>query len=108
MLQLSVEKTLRHQVSPKTTKPVSVLAISTPVTETKKKTVGTAKVVETAKAVETAKTGKNGGESKDEYLENLVQVLCIRYPINFGKKSVSALLDLVARSMQSTQPLPKN
>ena len=33
-------------------------------------------------------------EEVDENLgANLARVLCIRYPINFGKKSVSALLD---------------
>ena len=74
---------------------MSVSAASTPVTETREEAVGT------------AKAGKDGEESESEY-RNLAQVPCIRYPINFGKKSVSALLDSEARSMQSTQPLPRN
>ena len=59
-----------------------------PVTETREKTV------ETAKAVESAEVGKDDAESKGEY-PNLAQVLCIRYPITFRKKSVSisALFD---------------
>ena len=85
----------------KAKKLVLVLATFTLVIETKKKTVktteaiGTAETVEIAKAVESAEVGKNGAESKNEY-PNLVQVLCIQYPINFWKKSVSvsALFDL--------------
>ena len=49
---------------------VTVLATFTPVTVAREEGVG-----------------KNLGA-------NLTQVPCIRYPINFGKKSVSALLDL--------------
>ena len=61
---------------------MSVSTISTPATGTKEE------VVEAA--------GKDSKESKDEYLENLVQILCIRYPLIFRKKSVSVLtlLDL--------------
>ena len=55
-------------------------------TEIREKRVGT------AKAIETAEAGKDGEESKSEY-QNLVRVLCIRYSINFGKQSVSALFD---------------
>ena len=55
--------------------------------------IGTAKSVGTAKFVETAEVSKNGKQSKGEY-QNFAQVPCICYPINFGKKSVSALLDL--------------
>ena len=66
---------------------MSVSATSTPVTETREETV------ETAEAVEAAETGKDGGKSKGEYPDNLVRVLCIRYPINFGKQSVLALFD---------------
>ena len=65
-----------------------VLATSTPVTGTKEKAIEIAKVAEFAGA------NKDGKESKDKYLENLAQVPCIRYPINFGKKSVPALLNL--------------
>ena len=60
---------------------VSVLATFMPVTGTRKK------------AVETAEVGKDSAESKSKY-PNLVQVSCIRYPITFWKKSVSALFDL--------------
>ena len=65
---------------------VSVSATSTPVTETRKE------AVETAKAVKTAEVSKDGKESKGEY-RNLAQVLCIWYPIIIWKKSVSAFLD---------------
>ena len=65
-----------------------------PVTGTRKETVETAKAMKTAKAIETPGTGKDGGKSKGEYPENLTQVPCICYPINFRKQSVSALLDL--------------
>ena len=51
------------------------------------------KAVETAKTVETAGTDKDSKKSKGEYPENFAQVLCIRYPINIRKKSVSALFD---------------
>ena len=73
---------------------VLVSTTSTPVTETKKETVETPEAVETAKIVETTGTGKDGKKSKGEYPENLAQVPCIRYPINFEKKSVLALFDL--------------
>ena len=73
---------------------LSVLATSTPITETRDQTVETDEIVETAKDVETVGTSKDGKKSESGYPENLVQVLCIRYPINFGKKSVSALFDL--------------
>ena len=66
---------------------VSVSVTSTPVTETREEAVGTTEVVETAEV------GKDGEESESEY-QNLVQVPCICYPINFGKQSVSALFDL--------------
>ena len=66
---------------------VSVSTTSTPVTETREE------AVETAKAVETAEAGKDGKESESEY-QNLAQIPCIRYLINFEKQSVSALLDL--------------
>ena len=72
---------------------MSVLATSKSVTGTREKTVETPEAVETAKAVETAGTGKDGKKSKGEYSENLARVPCICYPINFRKKSVSALLD---------------
>ena len=49
---------------------MTVLATSTPLTVAEKEAVG-----------------ENPGS-------NLAQVPCIRYPINFGKKSVSALLNL--------------
>ena len=55
-------------------------------------TIDSAKAMETAKAVGTAEIGKNGKESKGKYLENLAQVLCIRYPITFWKKSVPMLM----------------
>lgn len=39
---------------------------------------------ETAEAVETAEASKDDKESKgSEYLGNLAQVLCIRYPVTF-------------------------
>ena len=61
-----------------------------PVTETREETV------EIIKAVETAGIGKDGEESKSEYLENIARVPCIQYPITFWKKSVPilALFDL--------------
>ena len=60
------------------------------------KTAGSAETAEIAEIVETAGAGKDGEESKGEYLENLIRVLCIRYPINFRKKFVLvfAVLDL--------------
>ena len=65
-----------------------------PVTGTREEVVEAAESVGTTDAVETAKVGKDDEESKGEY-PNLAQVLCIRYPITFRKKSVSmlALLD---------------
>ena len=79
-----------------------VSATSTPVTRTREKKVKTAEAIETAEAVETAKAvmtariGKDGKESKDEYLENLTWVSNMRYPIIFQNKSipVSALFNL--------------
>ena len=97
MLYLPLEKALRQQVSSKSEvgvkKLVSVLVTSIPVTGTREETVETAEAMKTVKAVETAGTGKDGGKSKCKYQENLSWVLCIRYPTNFGKKSVSALFD---------------
>ena len=55
-----------------------------PVTKTREE------AVKTAEAIETVKVGKNGKENKSEY-PNLVQVLCIQYPITFWKKFVSVL-----------------
>ena len=86
---------------PEAKKLVSVSATSTPVTDTQEETVETVKavetaeVVETAKAVETAGTDKDGKESEGKYLENIILVPCIRYPITFRKKSVpvSVLFD---------------
>ena len=66
---------------------MSILAIFTPVTETRKE------VVETAKAA-----NKDGKKSEDEYLENLVQVLYIRYLIIFQKKSVPILAFFISGS----------
>ena len=60
---------------------MSVLATTMLMTQTRKK------VVKTAKAV-----GKDSEESKGEYLENFAQVLYIRYPIIFQKKSVIMLV----------------
>ena len=96
MLQLSLEKTLRYKVSLEAKKLVSVLASSTLVTGTKKKTVETIKAIETTKAVETAGADKDDKKSKSKYPKNLVRVLCIQYPITFRKKSVPvlALFDL--------------
>ena len=76
---------------------VSVSATSTSLTVTREKTIETPKAVEISKAMETAKTGKDGKKSKNEYPENLTRVLCIHYPINFGKKSMSALFDLASK-----------
>ena len=80
-------------MSPEAKKLVSVLATSTSVTETKEETIETAETVETAKADEIVGTGKDGRKSKGEYPENLAQIPCIRYPINFRKQSVSALFN---------------
>ena len=66
MLPLLLEKILLEQVSPKSKervkKLVSVLATSTPVTKTKKKTV---------EIDEAAKACKNGKKSESDYPENL-------------------------------------
>ena len=78
----------------KAKKLVSVPATSIPVTGTREETVESLEAMKTAKAVETAGIGKDGKKSKSKYPEDLARVPCIRYPINFGKKSVSALLDL--------------
>ena len=64
---------------------VSVSATSTLPTGTKKE------VAETAEAGETTGAGKNGEESKDEYL-NLAQVPYIRYPITFQKQFIPILV----------------
>ena len=93
MLQLSPEKTLPYQVSLEAKKLGLVSAIFTPMTGTREETVKTAKALETANAIKTAGIGRDG-MSKGEYLKNLVQVLCLRYPINCEKKSVLALFDL--------------
>ena len=53
--------------------------------------------MEIAKADETAGTGKNGGKNKGKYPDNLAQVLCIRYSINFRKKFVLVLFDLSSK-----------
>ena len=99
MLQLLPKMALLQQVPLESKsgvkKLVSVLATSTPMTGTREEAVVVAKIgkdgVE-SKLVEAAKIGKDGAESKGEYL-NLAQVSCIRYPITFRKKSVSALFD---------------
>ena len=66
---------------------LSVSATSTPVTGTREE------AVETTELAESARTSKDGEESKDKYPKNLTQVSYIHYPINFGKKSVSALFE---------------
>ena len=64
-----------------------VWATSTPVIATKEKAV---EIAETAKAIKTAGASKDGKSGKSgKYLQNLVRVLCIRYPIIFWKKFVS-------------------
>ena len=83
MLQLLPEEILRHQVSPEAKKLVSVSATSTLVTGIREEAVG---------ADETARFGKDGKESKGEYLKNLAQVPYIRYPIIFWKKSIPVLV----------------
>ena len=83
----AIKKTLLKEVSPKfkkrAKKLVLVLTTSTPVTGNREE-IG-----------EALGAGKNDEESKDGYPENLAQVLYIRYPITFWKKSVpmSALFD---------------
>ena len=88
MLQLSLEETLRHQVSLEVKKLVSGSTTTILVTRTREETV------EIAGAVEDAKVIKDGKESKGEY-PNLARVSYIQYPITFRKKSVSVsmLLD---------------
>ena len=96
MLLLPSKEALLKQVSSKFEKEVkklvSVLATFRLVTGTREKVVEIAEIGKTAKAVKTARTGKDGEESKDKYLENLVRVPCIRYPITFRKKSVLMLV----------------
>ena len=66
---------------------MSVLATSTPMTETVEE------AVEAAESVGTVRVGKDDGGSEGEY-PNLTQVPCIWYPITFRKSmSMSALLD---------------
>ena len=65
---------------------VSVSAISTSVTGTREEEVGT------AKAIETAEASKDSEKGESEY-RNLARVPCIRYPINFKRQPMSALLD---------------
>ena len=87
-------------MSPEVIKLLSVLATSTPVTETRAETieateaVKTAKAIETVKTVGTAKVGEDDNKSKSD-CPNLARVPCIRYTITFQKKSVpiSALFD---------------
>ena len=83
MLYLLSKKILLKQISSESEKEakklVLVLVTSTPVTGTRKE------------VAEAAGAGKNGKESKGEYLENLTQVPCIRYPITFWKNSVLML-----------------
>ena len=67
---------------------VSVSTTSTAVTGTR------GEAVETTEVVESTEADKNREVSKGKYPENLAQVLCIRYPINFRKKPVMALLAL--------------
>ena len=66
---------------------VSISVTSMSMTRTREKEV------ETTKMAESTGVGKDRKKSKGKYLENLAQVHCIRYPINFGKKPVLALLD---------------
>ena len=68
-------------MSPEAKKLASVLATSTPVTETRKEAVETA---------ETTGEGRDGKESKSEY-PNLARVPYIWYPITFWKKSMPML-----------------
>ena len=97
MLLLPLEEVLLKQVSPKPKKGdkklVSVLATSTPLTETREEAVETVETGKTAEVVETTGAGKDGKQSKGKYSKNLAQVLCIQYLIIFRKKSVLALLD---------------
>lgn len=66
----------------KAKKLVKVLAASTPMT-------GTGEEV-----AEFARAGKDRKKSEDKFLENLAQVSCICYSINFGIKSVLTLFNL--------------
>ena len=61
---------------------MSVLAISIPVTETRKEAFEVAKSIRTAKAVETAKIGKDDEKNKCEF-PNLARAPYIQYPIIF-------------------------
>ena len=82
MLQLLPEKALHQQVPSESKngvkKLVSISVTSMRVIEIKEE------------AVKAVKVGKDGAEGKSEY-PNLAQVLCIRYPITFQKKSLSML-----------------
>ena len=64
---------------------VLVLVTSTSVIVTRKE------MIKAIEADETAEIDEENKESKGEY-SNLAQVLCIRYPITFRKKSVSVLV----------------
>ena len=88
MLQLSLKKTLRYQVSPEVKKLVLFLATFTSVTGSREE------MVETAEAVETTKVSEDGNKSEGE-CPNFIWVPCIWYPITFCKNSMpmSALLD---------------
>ena len=66
---------------------VSVLATFTLVTGTREK------AFETTKVVESTGVNKDGEESKGKDPENFAQVPCDYFCINFGKKSILALLD---------------
>ena len=68
------------------------LTNSTPVTITREKTIETTVTVEIIENTDADKTGKNG-KSGEYSGTNLVQVLCIWYPITFQKKSVQALFN---------------
>ena len=79
---------------------MSVLTTSTPVTETREKTV------KITKAIKSAEVSKDGAESKSEY-PNLARVPCIGYSITFRKKSVSmsTLFDLGSK-VNTIHPTP--
>lgn len=63
---------------------MSVLVTFIPVIATKKKAV---EIVETTRAGEDGKDSESG-----EYLENLIQILCILYPIIFWRKFIHVLV----------------
>ena len=68
---------------------VLVLITYTSVIATRKEVV---EITKTAETVETTRTEENGEENKGgRYPENLIQVLCIQYPITFRKKFVPLL-----------------